>query len=259
VISRLYIPLIEPEDVIRHLGHQEQHWKEGRSAHALTRLWADHNGLPDAIHSILRDHPVFRSAKLIDGFLERQVDIGSAGRPSQTDLLAIVGLEKRIAIVAIEGKAGEPFGDLVDKWFDGSNTKRVRLEVLCRTLGLSTEQARPLRYQLLHRAASAVYEAKRYRTDLAGILVHNFSGDEAGFSDFCKFLQALGAKQSNAGTLSGPFVCEGVSLYAGWVNDKAPAGASPSAYLSDLRDYASRLSQWCERVRAWCDVGLGSK
>jgi len=35
------------------------------------------------------------------------------------------------------------------------------------------EQARPLRYQLLHRTASAIYEAKRYRTDLAGMLVHN--------------------------------------------------------------------------------------
>lgn len=254
MIPRLHLPLIEPEDVIRHLGHQERHWKEGRSAHALTRLWASHNGLPQSIRSILQDHPIFQSAELIDGFLERQVDIGSAGRPSQTDLLALVGLDKRIATVAIEGKAGEPFGKLVAKWLDGSETKNRRLEVLCATLGLSTEQALPLRYQLLHRAASAVYEAKRYRTDLAGILVHSFDDDHLGFSDFSEFLRALGAKESSAGVLSGPFACEGVSLYAGWVNDEAPKGGSPSAYLADLSDYASRLSQWCDRVRAWCEA-----
>jgi len=56
-------------------------------------------------------HPTFRSAELIDGFLERAGRSWICGRPSQTDLLAVIGLEKRIAIVAIEGKAGEPFGD----------------------------------------------------------------------------------------------------------------------------------------------------
>jgi hypothetical protein len=29
VIARLHLPLIEPEDVVRHLGHQERHWKAG--------------------------------------------------------------------------------------------------------------------------------------------------------------------------------------------------------------------------------------
>jgi hypothetical protein len=167
VIARLHLPLIEPEDVVRHLGHQERHWKAGRSAHALTHMWAKENGLPRSIRSILQAHPTFRSAELIDGFLERQVDLGSAGRPSQTDLLAVIGLEKCIAIVAIEGKAGEPFGDLVSNWLNGSDTKSKRLDALYETLGLSAVQALPLRCQLLHRTASAVYEAKRYRTNLA--------------------------------------------------------------------------------------------
>jgi hypothetical protein len=254
VIARLHLPLIEPEDVVRHLGHQERHWKAGRSAHALTHTWAKENNLPRSIRSILQAHPTFRSAELIDGFLERQVDLGSAGRPSQTDLLAIIGLEERIAIIAIEGKAGEPFGDLVKTWLDGSDTKNRRLDVLCKTLGLSLEQAQPLRYQLLHRTASAIYEAKRYRTDLAGMLVHDFAAEQSGYLDFCKFLEALGAKETKADVLSGPFACDGVSVYLGWVDDPAPVDASPLAYLTDLRDYASRLSEWCDRVRAWCDV-----
>lgn len=254
MIARLHLPLIEPEDVVRHLGHQELHWKAGRSAHALTHMWAKENGLPRSIRSILQAHPTFRSAELVDGFLERQVDLGSAGRPSQTDLLAVIGLEKRIAIVAIEGKAGEPFGDLVSNWLDGSDTKNKRLDALCKTLGLSAEQALPLRYQLLHRTASAIYEAKRYRTDLAGMLVHNFATEQSGYLDFCAFAQALGAKESKAGVLYGPFASDGVSIYLGWVDDPAPADAAPFAYLTDLRDYASRLSEWCDRVRAWCDA-----
>jgi hypothetical protein len=253
-IPRLYVPLLEPEDVVRHLGKQENHWKEGRSAHALTQLWFLKNGFPTSIATVLKSHPVFESAELIDAFLERQVDLGTAGRPSQTDLLAVTGLDQGIAIVAVEGKAGESFGEPVDKWFDGSASKKARLDKLCTTLGLSYDKARLLRYQLLHRSASAIYEAKRYRTDTAAILVHSFGNPKNGFSDFSAFLQALGAEEVTPGTLEGPFPCDGISLYAGWVQDKAPTGTTPSAYLDDLRNYASRLSQWCDRVRAWCDA-----
>jgi len=111
-----------------------------------------------------------------------------------------------------------------------------------------------LRYQLLHRTASAIYEAKRYRTDLAGMLVHNFATEQPGYFDFCAFAQALGAKELKAGVLHGPFAVDGVSVCLGWVDDPAPIDASPLAYLTDLRDYASRLSEWCDRVRAWCDA-----
>jgi len=253
-IPRLHVPLLEPEDVVRHLGHQELHWKEGRSAHALTKAWADSNSLPPSICASLQGHPAFRSAELIDGFLERQVDLGSAGRHSQTDLLAIVGVEKGIAIVAIEGKAGEPFGELVSGWLDGSGAKDKRLALLCETLGLSIEQTRALHYQLLHRTASAIYEAKRYRTDLAAMLVHSFGHDQKGFSAFSLFVQTLGLGEPSDGVLAGPLYRDGVSVYLGWINDKPPKVENPSAYLADLHAYATRLSQWCDRVRAWCDA-----
>jgi hypothetical protein len=253
-IPRLYVPLIEPEDVVRHLGKQEIHWKEGRSAHALTQLWSRKNGFPTSIATVLKSHPVFKSAELIDAFLERQVDLGTAGRPSQTDLLATVGLDQGIAIVAVEGKAGESFGEHVEKWLDESASKKARLDKLCKTLGLTSDKARPLRYQLLHRSASAIYEAKRYRTDIAAILIHSFGDPTKSFPDFSAFLQVLGVKEVRPRTLEGPFSCDGVSLYAGWVQDEAPKGLTPSDYLDDLRNYASRLSQWCDRVRAWCDT-----
>jgi hypothetical protein len=244
--------MLEPEDVIRHLGKQEKHWKEGRSAHVLAQTWFDSDGLPDQVASVLVNHPMFASAALVDGFLERKVDLGTSGHPSQTDLLAIVALNDKLAVVAVEGKAGETFGDYVYQWSDGSESKQTRLKGLCNTLGLSCNATERVRYQLLHRAASAVYEARRYRTDLAALLVHSFSEDRSGFKDFSDFVEALGGDGTSPNTLAGPFFCEGVSLYLGWVQDEARKAPSPRAYLDELSDYASRLSLWCGRVRQ-CD------
>jgi len=53
MISRLHLPLLEPEDVVLHLGQQERHWKAGRSAHALSTLWSRNNAIPQSIKSIL--------------------------------------------------------------------------------------------------------------------------------------------------------------------------------------------------------------
>jgi hypothetical protein len=101
--------MLEPEDVVRHLGKQEKHWKHGRSARALAQSWSQSNSLPEPVDSVLRQHPVFSSVELIDAFLERKVDLRTAGRESQTDLLAIVGLERDIAVLAVEGKVDESF------------------------------------------------------------------------------------------------------------------------------------------------------
>lgn len=259
MIPHLYVPLLEPEDVVRHLGSQEQHWKAGRSAHALTVLWSKSAGFPRAIQAALTKHPVFKSAVLIDAFLERKVDLGSAGRPSQTDLLAIVGLDQGIATIAVEGKAGEPFDEYVDVWLrgksksgeEGRKGREHRLERFCETFELSREAALPLRYQLLHRSACAIYEAKRYRTKVAAFLVHSFSKDPRGFADFSAFLQALGLEPPAQGELVGPIKRDGVSLYAGWIADEPPSDDVP--YLDSLRDYADRLTRDCDRFRAWCE------
>jgi hypothetical protein len=194
-ITHLHVPMIDAEDVVRHLGKKEKHWKAGRSAHALTNLWFDSKGLPKSVRSIFASHCVFQSAELVDAFLERQVDLGTPGRHSQTDILAIIALKDRLAIVAVEGKAGESFGEYVDQWLDGSNEKDVRITALCDRLGLSVEAAKPLRYQLLHRAASAIYEATRYRSKLAVMLIQSFARDDTSFVDFAKFIGAVGIKR----------------------------------------------------------------
>jgi len=246
-IPRLHLPMLEPEDVVRHLGKQEQHWKEGRSAHALVQVWSKSKGFPEAVASVLQTQPAFELPELIDAFLERQVDLRTEGRNSQTDLLAVAGLGNGIAIVAVEGKAGESFGPIVEKWLGEGDKKQARLNGLCKTLNLSLDMARPLRYQLLHRAASTVYEAQRYRTKLAALIVHSFAEDAKGFEDFSAFQRAIGL----GGGHKCAFVsCDGVDLYSAWVQDKAPKSDGPNAYLDALDSYAAKLGKECKRMRA---------
>jgi hypothetical protein len=136
MIPRLHVPVLEPEDVVRHLGEQEKHWKEGCSAHALAYSWHGQKSFPASIDSLLKSHPAFQSADLIDAFLERQTDLESRGTPSQTDLLAIVGLDSGLAAIAVEGKAGEPAGELVKQWLKKGGKREARLKHLCETLEL---------------------------------------------------------------------------------------------------------------------------
>lgn len=254
MIPRLHLPLLEPEDVVLHLGQQERHWKAGRSAHALATQWSRINDLPKSVAAILDSQEMFRGAELIDAFLERQVDLGTVGRPSQTDLLAVVGLKDRIAVVAVEAKAGEPFGDRVRNWNNGSKGKAARLSSLCVTLGISESAAQSLRYQILHRSASAVYEARRYRSKFAVMLVQSFAKDDESFADFAEFIRAMGdVSEVEPSSLFGPFNCDGVALYLGWIDDHDSVDSDQARCLQRLRSYAERLSDYCNRLRVWCD------
>jgi hypothetical protein len=132
-------------------------------------------------------------------------------------VLAFWGNE--LGIIAIEGKVDEPFGELVSDWNDGSDGKEDRLSGLCSTLGLNKSLVGGLRYQLLHRTASAIYEAQRYRAHRAIMLVHSFSQTKRWFDDFARFSDAMGMSIKLPDTVSSPKLCEHVSLRTAWVSD----------------------------------------
>jgi hypothetical protein len=156
------------------------------------------------------------------------VDLGSAGRYSQTDLMVIAGLGDKLGVIAVEGKVDETFGKLISDWSDGSNGKTIRLRGLCSTLGLDVTQCGHLRYQLLHRTASAIYEARRYRTTHALMVVHSFSSRNASFSDFSLFAEAMGIPVTAANVMSAAKSCEGVSTRLAWVSDEMQPALFPA-------------------------------
>lgn len=219
MVRRLHVPLVKPEDVIPHLAKQELHWRAGYSAQELAvAWWSSQNDFPAAVRAVLKTAPEYANAELVDGFFEREVELGSPGRNSQTDLMVIAGLGDKLGIIAVEGKVEESFAELVAHW-NGTTGKQCRLEGLCETLGLDAAQVGGIRYQLLHRTASAIYEAKRYRCRHALMLMHSFSPTHRWFEDFVSLSRALCVPIQHPNQCSSTKMCEGVSLRLAWVAD----------------------------------------
>lgn len=211
--------IAKPDDVIPYLAKRERHWKKGYSAYELAHSWVNANDIPARARAVLENCPDYAAAILIEGLFERDVDLRTPGRRSQTDLLAFVNSAHGNAVIAVEGKVDEPFGDLVSTWNDGSPGKRRRLKALCASLGLRVADVGGIRYQLLHRTASAIYEAQRYRTRRALMLVHSFSAADTSFRDFQAFSRSMGMPVQAVNRVSGERECEGVRLRLGWVKD----------------------------------------
>lgn len=167
---------------------------------------------------MLDDTPEWRNAGLIDAFAERCTNLDD-GRPShsQSDLLAIVEVMNGIAVLSIEAKVDEGFDKTVGHWIgDGSQGKATRLAKLRALLGIEGQVVDGLRYQLLHRTAAAILEAKRYRTNQAAMIVQSWCPERSSFGDYLAFCRLLGIAAAGCNRLTDPINCDGVRLRLGW-------------------------------------------
>ena len=210
--------IVKPREVIPHLSKRERDWKKGYSAYELAHSWLNAGDIPATVRSVLDTCPEYAGAQLVEGLFERDVDLRTPGRRSQTDLLAFVKLAHGNAVIAVEGKVEESFANVVSVWNDSPGKQR-RLEALCASLGLRVADVGDIRYQLLHRTASAIYEAQRYRTRRALMLVHSFSTADTSFRDFQAFAALMGTPVQTVNRVSEESECEGVRLRLAWVRD----------------------------------------
>lgn len=121
----------------------------------------------------------------------------------------------------IEGKVDETFGLTIGEWRqDGSEGKKERLTFLVQTMGLERTPPDSIRYQLLHRLASAVLEARRFTARYAAMIVHSFSSDDAGLEDYQAFLVLFGGT-GEPGTLDSLGSVDGVEVFSGWARGRA--------------------------------------
>jgi len=222
-LPRIAVPLLKPEDVIPHLG-KPTHWKQGRSAKAVADSWFQANDLPPRVRAVLDQSAELNGAELVDAWLERCTDLGDRrGSATQTDLLAILGVGDALAVMAVEAKVTESFGPLVSEWIgEGSEGKEDRLQRLCNLLGFDRNMVGDLRYQLFHRTAAAILEARRYRADKAVLMVHSFCDNATGLSDFLTFYERMGITGVGRDLLSAPASVGGVKLWVGWASDQCP-------------------------------------
>jgi len=214
---RLYgVPLANVEQA--RLLHSELHWKRGRSAFETSYSWIQARGIPVSVAKILAQAPEWRGAELLAGFFEHGTALDTQTGPSYTDLLTLCGLSDGLGVLAVEGKAGEPFGQLVSEW-KTSPGREARYSWACEMFGVQAPACVALRWQLFHRTASAVLEAKRFRARHAVMLVHDFSVGAESSTDFLAFAGAVGAAGARVNGISEPKIIDGVSLRLAWVCD----------------------------------------
>ncbi len=93
--------------------------------------------------------------------------------------------------------------------------KTERITFIRDLLGLPDGSIDHVRYQLLHRTAAAVLEAKRFKTDRAAMIVHSFSQEHRWFEDFAAFTALLGI-EADRGTPLRHILPLGKPLDLGW-------------------------------------------
>lgn len=216
--------IVELRDWERIVGKEK--WRDGHSTKQLAKTWLEAQCLPPAVKAVIVGrYPLGANPRCIRAIVEHRVYLDSMRGPSTSDIfLEVEGAAGRVAIM-VEGKVDEPFGPLVYKWLEESTSLQSRskrdrrLAFLCDLLGLAPDRVMDIRYQLLHRTASAVIQAKRDNIGNAMVLVHSFSLADTGLRDYQEFLRLLGITSADVDLQVGPAYLQGVPCYFAWVKD----------------------------------------
>ena len=212
-----YFPGTGPESWRALLADPAKHWKTGRSARSLAHCWEAASGFPSEVADVL-DGSIYEplvNLEFVAGFPEHQVPLPGGRRPSQTDVFVLARGSRGLVAIAVEGKVDEPFGPTVDEWLgaEPSEGKLQRLAYLIDLLGLDRSTSLRLRYQLLHRTASAVIEATRFDASTALMLVHTWARSDEGYTDYRDFAAAIGGEPA----IDAVTATNVPALHVGWV------------------------------------------
>ena len=218
-MTRIYIPSAGPDSWQQFLADPKKQWRTGYSAKSLAYSWEEAGGFPDEIQNALvaSDIETLKDLTPLLVIPEHKVPLPGGRTESQNDAFVLASTAAGLVSICIEGKVNESFGEPVSKWGpDNSSGKRKRFDFLVDVLGLQGEELSSVYYQLLHRTASAIIEAKRFHASTAAMLVHSFSQEHKWFLEFSGFARKLGV----VAELNRVHYCgkrSGVDLYVGWV------------------------------------------
>ena len=226
-MTKIYVPSKGPESWKKLLVDPERHWQVGKSAYEIANCWEkEPDKFPTSIRNVFKKskYKIFRNAKLLFAYPEFKVRLDTARAPSQNDVFALAVSENHIISIAVEGKAGEDFNEIIDKWKDTNGKpsgKPDRLEFLRTELGLDKDIPGNIRYQLLHRTASSIIEAKKYNAKHALMIVQNFHSGRPHFDDYSKFADLFGMEEENVENIdSVEYVktIHNIKIYLAWIN-----------------------------------------
>lgn len=213
-MTRIYLPSRGAQDWRVLLADPVKHWRAGFSAMTLASCWEAAKGFPPEIAALFggEDRP-----ELLVALPEHKVPLpGSHRGESQGDVFALVRAGERTYAVTIEGKVDEPFDRRLDEWLVGASAGKIeRLAFIADVLGLTQPLPGDVYYQLLHRSAAAVIEARRFKTDAAAMIVHSFSPTGRWYEEFERFAGLWGVSAVPDKLL--PITTGRLPLFIGWV------------------------------------------
>lgn len=175
------------------------------------------NKLPAEISGLLASSNALElsSLELLAAIPEWQTDLPGGDRPSCTDVLAIARNDSGLCVIAVEAKVLEDFGPRVGEKRKGASKGQLeRLQYLEDLLGVHGLDDR-VRYQLLHRTASALLTAKQFHAQTAVMLVQAFGTPPERRGDFAMFCNAMEANEAAPGLFNVARI-ESPRLYLGW-------------------------------------------
>lgn len=217
-----YVPTNKLKSWMGLLADPENQWLRSYSALELAHAWANTSQFPKQIERVFAasQHSIFHDLELVMMVPEHQVYLDTRRAPSQNDLFVLARNQNGLITIMVEGKVKEPFGPMINEWLkDGGEGKQSRLFFLMKELDLhDVNKLKGIRYQLLHRTASALLEARKYHAKNALMLVHSFSQEGLWLNDYIKLLDLYGLKGDHD-TLSGPININGIDLYFCWITD----------------------------------------
>jgi hypothetical protein len=197
-VNRIFIPTRSGSDWQPLLAKPVLHWKKGASAMTTAASWeAAAGALPPEISALLDSSgsEELGSLKLLAAIPEWETVLESGVTTSKTDVLALCRNGLGLCVVAVEAKVNEDFGPLIkEKRDEASSGQSVRLEYLQSLFGL-TSLPDSIRYQLLHRTASAVLTGRLFHARTAVMLVQSFGNKTNLRADFDNFRECLHAQR----------------------------------------------------------------
>lgn len=218
-MPKFYAPADKPTDWQRLLADPVKHWRTGYSAKSIAYSWTEAKGFPGEVQAVLDESEAtcLRDLEFLIGIPEHEVPLPGGRRPSQNDVFVLAKGSDGLVSIAVEGKVSESFDSPVDQRFAKPTPgQSTRLAFLLDLLELNRGNVGGIGYQLLHRTASAILEARRFGASHAVMLVHSFSQEMAHFDDYKNFVGLYG-QTAEANRLYEAKQLGDITLYLGWV------------------------------------------
>jgi hypothetical protein len=217
-LHHFFTPADNAQDWQQLLAKPDLHWKTGYSAKSLAFSWTEAKGFPNEVQTILDQSPAacLHDLEFLLGIPEHEVPLPGGRRPSQNDVFVLASGSDGLVSIAVEGKVAESFDMPVDQRFaEPTPGQAIRLKFLLELLSLGRNAVGNIGYQLLHRTASAILEARRFGARHAVMLVHSFSQELKHFEDFAAFANLYQQTASpNQMMMAKRF--DDVTLHLGW-------------------------------------------